>query len=243
MNKKEHLISSLKIAINALRNDTIFYDWQKQQSCNAGIVSQAVLGKSADEIEELRAPLFDVVNKLSKETNKEISATWKNAIKYSCPLTGKNMPQIVLDLESAGIGREDIVHLEFLENPAILALSGIEKEEIRADVEVGGDYQMIKQPHSNTLFAFFGIKTIVQKYVPIYESQVVGSEYPNNYYAEKENLIKYLVAWVSILEGESSDSFETDVNKLEAQLLNAVAEENYEVASNLRDKIANLTCK
>lgn len=246
MNKRENLINSLKIAINALRNDIIHYDWSKQSSCNAGIVSQAVLGVSVDEMNELRKPLFKTLEKINdkkSQNEKEISLTWKNAIKYGCPLTGKSMPQIIIDLENAGISREDIVHLEYLENPAILEVSGIEKEIIYGDVEIDGKYQDVRVPHSNILLAFLGVKTTINKYFPIYEKQIIGDRYPKEYYTKKDNLIKYLVGWVSILENGSTTTFSDDVSTLEAKLLNAVADENYEVAADLRDKITQLTCK
>lgn len=242
MEKKQHLINSLKIAINALRNDIIHYDWANQSSCNAGIVSQAVLGKNSEEINKLSKSLFKKIKDMKKEDpNLRIQATWKNAVKYSCSMTGKNMPEIVQDLQNAGISREDIVHLEYLENPAILALSGIERNKKIIDVEIDGEYEMVDIPHENRFLAFFGFKQKKNMYVPKYERQVVDGEYPAEYYAKKENLIKYLVAWVSILEGETNN-LEQDVEKLEAKLLVAVAEENYEEAGCLRDKIANLSC-
>ena len=212
-NKKIHLVKSLKLVIDALKNDTVLYNWEEQSSCNAGVVSQAILGVSLKELENLKEPLFLILENFNDNIRKEkdkINLTWKNSIKYSCSITGKNMPKIVADLETAGINRSDIVHLEFLENPAILELSGIEKE-------------LNKIPHKNLIKRFFGIKMIT------------NGDYPEYYYGKKENLIKYLIAWVKILE--ENTIHENDRNNLEAKLLNAVAEENYVDAAKLRDQL------
>jgi hypothetical protein len=99
MNRKEKLINSLTIAVNALKNDIVFYDWTHQDSCNAGVVSQAVLGVNQEELKKLRSPMFNVldgVNKRRKENSQnQLEATWKNAVKNTCSITGKNLPKII----------------------------------------------------------------------------------------------------------------------------------------------------
>lgn len=233
MNKKEHLIKSLKVAINALRTDIVNYDWKTQESCNMGVVSQAVLGITSKKLSKGLLPLFKKLDELGE---KHIDHTWKNAVKYTCSITGKDLPDIISDLDKAGIGREDIVHLEYLENPAILALSGIDQNPIYGDVVVDKKAMLVKEPHPNLLFAFFGVKVSVMRIVPIKENKIIGYEYPKNYYEDKDNLIKYLVAWVSILE--NNNSFDNVKVDLEAKLLNAVVDEDYETAALLRDKIS-----
>ena len=124
MSKKEKLIGSLNVAISALKNDTVLYDWNSQSSCNCGVVSQAVLGKTNKQVGEL----FQEINKglHGYETEeKKIRRTWKNGVKYLCPITGKSNIQILDDLNNAGMSKEDIVHLEYMDNDAILAKSGV----------------------------------------------------------------------------------------------------------------------
>lgn len=231
MNKKEKLINSLNIAISSLKNDTILYDWREQSSCNAGIVAQAVLNKTPQEITELRRSLF-------KEIPEKVDKTWKNAIKHGCSVTGKSMFEIINQLREAGLSKEDIVHLEYLENPAILERSGIEKISIYKTVKTGDKKIEVLKRHSNFFKAMLGKKEIGYKLEPVYENVLDKQEYPKNYYSGKKNLIKYLTAWVSILKEEPV--MESQSTNLEAQLLNAVADENYELASELRDKINNI---
>jgi protein-arginine kinase activator protein McsA len=74
---------------------------------------------------------------------------------------------------------------------------------------------------------------------PIYEEKIEGYAYPDQYYEKKENLIKYLSAWIRILKGETN--FQNTRESLEAELLNAIAEERYERAAEIRNEIAVLT--
>lgn len=233
MNKKIHLIESLKIAIHSLESDVIKYKWSEQSSCNAGVVSQAVLGLSKDEIEELRKPVFDLLENESEKNRLNIDPTWKNAIQYTCPITGKGMPKIFQDLEDAGLSRFDIAHLEYMDNPAILAESTIEKEKFQKGNRVVGQRE---EEYIKT--SWFGlVKEKKHKTVDITEP-VYEERYPTNYYREKTNLIKYLSAWVRILEREDVTYDETDRESLEASLIVAVAEDNFEKAVEIRDLIA-----
>ncbi len=199
--RKQKLITSLNIAINALKADAIYYDWTIQESCNCGIVSQAILGKTAQELE---AEFEDICTAMSiHNINNQtlLSQTWQNAVKLFCPLTGKSQFQIFEDLKEGGLEPHDIVHLEYLTNPAILQRSGIKS-------------------HRRVLFFF---KTRL------------------SYYTSPENLILYLQAWVSILE-EGSTITKTELNTanktvLEAELLIAVASQDYEYAAQLRNKL------
>lgn len=242
MNKKEHLINSLRVAVNALKNDIVLYDWNKQKSCNAGIVSQAVLGLTSDEVWAASKPMFDVIEKINKKSDsneKGISPTWKNAIKLTCPITGKNFPQIIKDLESAGLSREDIAHLEYLENPAILKASGIKKEKKLVRRE-----QIDTKIETVEIKKWFGLRTVTEvKETPVYKD-IYEEVYPKNYYAVKDNLILYLSAWIRILTNSTEvvfeNTFESERERLEAQLLNAVADENYEKAAELRNQIAEI---
>jgi hypothetical protein len=194
--KMQNLINSLKKAVKALKEDSVYYNWSNQCHCNAGIVCQAALGINAEQLEESKEELFGKLERINKtlSSNKKITQSWKNAIHYSCPLTGQSYPQIIKDLESIGITKEDIINLEYLSNPVILANSSIEKE---------------------------------------------GDDYPVEYYKEKENLIKYLVSWIEILQESVSD---ISVEDLEKQLTEAVTNEHFEKAAEIRDLIKQQYC-
>jgi hypothetical protein len=235
MNKKEHLIKSLEVAIDALRNGTIHYDWINQCSCNAGIVSQAVLGLSANELEEVKEPLFKVVNEIYEKDSK-VERSWKNAIMYGCPLTGKSIPTIIKDLENAGLSRNDIVHLEYLDNPGILANSDIQTETVEDKTLTG--YETHTVPDNSTFMKRWK-KATKEVEVPIYVNYV-REVYPTNYYRKKENLIKYLFSWVKILKNEIREDIKIKA-QLESMLLIAVSEENYERAAQLRNEILSLS--
>jgi len=242
MKRKETLIGALRLAIDALQNGTIHYDWKEQCSCNMGVVAQAVLKVDVNELEDLRDSLFDKLTKINKERkneNKEqFDRTWKNAIQLGCPLTGERLPEIIKRLEECGMSRADMVHLEYLENPAILELSGIQKEMHSDKIQVGTE--QLKVPKKG----FWGwLGYTKTELVPIYEVNKT-LRYPKNYYTKKENVVKYLSAWLSILldntieiKYESDKHIESGLN-LERELLLAVAEEDYEKAAKIRDNIA-----
>jgi hypothetical protein len=242
MKRKETLIGALRLAIDALQNGTIHYDWAEQCSCNMGVVAQAVLKVDVNELDDLRDSLFDKLAKINKERkneNKEqFDRTWKNAIQLGCPLTGERLPEIIKRLEECGMTRADMVHLEYLENPAILELSGIQKEMHSDKIQVGTE--QIKVP-AKGFWGWLGYTKTEE--VPTYEVKET-LRYPKNYYTKKENVVKYLSAWLSILldntmeiKYESDKHVESGLN-LERELLLAVAEEDYEKAASIRDNIA-----
>lgn len=230
-NKKQHLINSLSTAIEALKNDTILYNWEKSSCCNAGIVSQAILGLDTDSYDTLRMDLFDTLSKKSSDVQK----TWKNAVRYLCPVTGEGMPKIIKKLEEAGLSRRDIVHLEYMDNPAILKMSGIKKETKITKNKVGETIKIKLIDNPSVIGRLF--KPMITKEVkePVYEEIIVES-YPKDYYKDKDNLILYLSGWVKILQSEVNSN--EDTISLESQLLHAVAEENYELAAKIRNKLA-----
>lgn len=237
MNKKEHLINSLNTAINALKNDTVYYNWTNQHSCNAGIVSQAVLGVTREELDLRRATLFSKLEDYNSQRKKEnqLDGTWKNAVQISCSLTGKSIPEIVKDLEANGLSREDIVHLEYLNNPAILEESTILFKDKIETKTIG--YETVTVADTSFWGRIF--KRTLEIDEPIIVNHVVGIEYEKDYYSKKENLIKYLSAWVRILKSEPVVG-SSSKKELEIELLQVVAEENYERAVEIRNQLSTL---
>lgn len=237
-NKKDKLIKSLNLVINSLKNDTIHYDWQSQSSCNCGIVAQAITGMNRKEISHA----YSEVNSALKNIDKDIARTWKNGVKYFCPITGEPMFKIFKDLFDNGLTKEDIVHLEFMDNPAILERSGIKTYEIETYYNTVKDSVIVTQeviPHPNFFLRLFGHTKIVENEEVTYKKVEKTRKNSIKYYKKKTSLIKYLQAWVSILEegskGEELDN--TSRVDLEHELLVAVTEENFELAAELRDKI------
>jgi hypothetical protein len=234
--KRDKLIKSLKLAINALKNDTIHYEWHSQCSCNCGVVSQAVLGLSSLEVRKRISPLITAINK-KVEQYKALKKTppdrtWKNIVKFNCSITGKTNVQILSDLFDAGLTPEDICHLEFLENPAILKRSGIPRTGIITEkVKTGTKQTIVKK-------GWFK-KQVVTEDVFEQKTRNVENYLEPNYYSQKENLIKYLVAWVSILEEETRPiSEKSEKLDLHEELLKEISNENYEKAAEIRDLIA-----
>ncbi len=102
--------------------------------------------------------------------------------------------------------RDDIMHLEYMENPEILRKAKIEP------------YYTFKEKR---VFLFWKKKT----------NEVIDCHYNN-----KQNLTKYLSAWVEILQEEVTEPGTKE--GLRALELQAVAEGNFEAAARYRDQIA-----
>jgi len=249
MEKKENLINGLRRAITALKNDTIHYKWTNQESCNCGIVAQAILEKSSEEIKKDFSPVLNKLVSLNegKEEKDKLSRTWKNGVKYLCPITGESMYGIFNDLMAAGMSKSDIVHLEYMDNPAILAKSNIETvkpqphthQSLKETKEV-----MVTIPHPNWFKRLVGMTKDELREEKVYETIEDIKKVPIDYWSYKDNLIKYLQAWVGILE-EGTQHTESDleglsVEDLESELLNVLAEENYERAGEIKATLATM---
>lgn len=177
--KGNKLVPALKLVINSLEKDIIKYDWSNHCMCNCGLVIQSILNTDKKTVEELFAYVEDNGN------------TWKDSVQVYCNASGLPTHVIFQLLYNKGFGPEDIVHLEYLSNPAILEIAKIDK-------------------------------TI------------------KSYYAIKSNLILYLRAWLKILDGNNEITFSNDKMHLEAELLIAMHNEDYNSAAIIRDKIAIL---
>ncbi len=242
--KTQRLIKGLNVVINALKNGTIHYDWSHQDSCNCGVVAQAILAKNKDEI---RTYYNEVQKELAKHNTNDakVDLTWQNGVRYLCPLTGEPMVEVFRKLFEAGLSKSDIVHLEYMNNPAILKRSGIQLKIKKVVVEkklVETVTRLETQKHPN----FF--KKLVGKTIQVSVKTDVYQEVKNEktvvddlFHTKQHNLIKYLTAWVSILqEGAKYKEEELSgltVEELESELLVAVANDKFEYACTLRDMI------
>lgn len=238
--RKSKMITSLNLVINALKNNTIYYNWTHQESCNCGVVAQALLNVNAPHLKSMWRDAQKIMISLKREDEKSIDPTWQNGVKRLCPITGEPMADVFKRLFDAGLTKEDIVHLEYMDNPAILKRSGID---IKARYFNNESKKVEKQvttkiPHPFFLFRWFGVTKTKTEVKETFETEKVQV----GYYTKQENLILYLQAWVDILnEGvkyKNGQSVEKMSNvDLEKELLNAVAEENYEYATILRNEI------
>jgi hypothetical protein len=200
-------------------------------------VAQALLQITPDELTKLRAPLFNTLDKIAEKAKAAgrptISPTWKNAIKHTCPITGKPMHEVLIRLEEAGLSREDMAHLEYLENPAILQLSGIKMVPLMRKVSRPKTIQV----KNNTLSRLFGGPLMINQQTTETVEEPTGKQwYPDGYYRDRKNLEAYLRAWIGILE-DTAKANEGKHEELHRQLLVAVAEENFEKAAQLRDAL------
>jgi len=216
MKKKEKLISALKVAINALETGAVHYQWERQESCNCGVVAQAILGTNLYSLRREFDEGYGVILPHMKKTDIPIDHTWKNLVKFGCSITGEPLLDILKRLKEAGMSPEDIVHLEYMSHPGILA-----KVELKSCERTRKVKKRVK--HSNFFLRLIGLTQ---------EKEVVRKVQCDPH-TSQENLVTYLKAWVSILGSEV-----TEQTNLQEKLLHAVADENYELAADLRDMIA-----
>lgn len=246
---KTKLISALKVAINALETGTVHYNWEKASSCNCGVVSQAVLDLSKQELLKTIAPMHA---KFKEDNQDEVNFTWKRAVRNYCSITGKTEFEILNDLFDNGFSPADICHLEYLENPAILQRANLYKvEQTIVKIKTGGTTTttpiIIKTKiKAKGIRGFFGFTDEVEEVknesttIETFKEETSKQKYlEKEYYKNKQNLIKYLKAWVSILE-EQEKLVSKQLNKIELneELLKLVSDEKYEEAAKVRDLIA-----
>jgi len=184
--KKVTLVEALTIVVTALKNDTIYYKWKDTNTCNCGLVAQAVTRTNKDELDELY--LQPIASPIQVKNKSKFSPTWSDMVAEYCPLTKEPVTEIFKKLFDAGMTREDIGHLEYLSDPEIL-------EKININLDTTEKYFVKRTKTKSFLGLGFKKKTIsvrVQKTRKVY------------YYQKKENLIAYLEAWIEILEDKEA---------------------------------------
>lgn len=252
--KKVKLISALKTVIYNLEIGSVNYDWTKTSQCNCGLVSQAILGAGSGELNVLLSPVINHFNEQNPEKYKKGNPNWQEMVTERCPLTGEPMDVIFKMLYAAGMTREDIFHLENLSDPKILKHTNIvTKGWVQTTTKT-----VTKRVNRGGLLGILGLKKTIHK-----QEKTQKDIY---YYAVQENLIKYLRAWVSILEEEGITPTATDLDSsldiseekvksatnpsskptisfealtdqgLEDRLNKALAREDYETAALIREE-------
>ena len=223
--KKYLLIQTLTTAANSLEKDIINYNWVEQSSCNCGVVLQAALGLTPKELQTK----FDAgINSIPKEDVAHKSLNWKSLTQGTCSATGIPFKGVVLELYKKGFAPENITHLEYLSDKTILKEAGntINLKSKREKLWRKNKEVVTKKTSTNWLKKLIGKKDIVTTYGDFVEQDLY-------YYQRKTNVIAYLKAWVSIL-GESAEEIQDAEEKRNKLLLQAVADENYMLASQLQ---------
>lgn len=102
------LSQTLNMVADKLDAGTVEYSWWNPQQCNCGVVAQAILGISR--------------SKLDKFLDRYEGGTWEGMVNEVCPMTGRPTARIFAELHDAGLTRDDLIHLERLSDPNVLAL-------------------------------------------------------------------------------------------------------------------------
>jgi hypothetical protein len=232
VNKKEKLITAISRAVHSLKTDIVQYDWRSHSQCNCGIVTQAILGIDSKELgTKFQLETLSLKDNVLFNVNK----TWKGLVQATCSSTGIPIRGMLKELYENGMTPEDIVHLEFMENEAILKKGNIKKADITSKVLIREKKKMKRVPSKTAWGKFWNLHTT--------KEEIIKAHYKNKkvtYHESKENLIKYLSAWKEILKEDLSENTAEDSVTLNKKLLQAVANEDYQMAASLRDKLTTL---
>jgi hypothetical protein len=86
------------------------YQWGHMGQCNCGHLAQVVTQKSAREIHQ---------SAIARQTGE-----WTEFANDYCGATGALIDDVFAELLAAGLSRDDIIHLENLSDPVVLARVG-----------------------------------------------------------------------------------------------------------------------
>ncbi len=123
--KENRIKQALGDAVSALEKDIIFYDWKSHGSCNCGIVVQAIMSMDRSNTKKLFLHARNEIGTYKPEEGR----TWREVLQKSCSVTGEPITQVFKILRDKGLQPEDIVHLEYLNNKAILEVTDIDTSE------------------------------------------------------------------------------------------------------------------
>lgn len=111
------LITALRIAANKIESREFDYKWTQPSSCNCGVVACAITSKSAQQMAQFLKKTWDSLPANLPAGGK----TWRLAVGQVCPVTGMPDNEVFRALFEAGLTSKDIVELEFLRNPQVVA--------------------------------------------------------------------------------------------------------------------------
>ena len=106
MNNK--LITALRQTVDALDAETFAYNWNFPNQCNCGALFCALTGKTPAELDPL-------IPDNGKEQD------WTEKVGLFCPISALPTNELFLELYSYGLTAADMVNLEYLSDPRVLA--------------------------------------------------------------------------------------------------------------------------
>lgn len=110
MEHRSKLIEALRQSAKALETETIYYEWTEPACCSCGVLFCALLDISEHAL-EMRLP-----TRIG-----HAGTNWTTTVGQHCTVTGKPVHELFQQLMAFGLTAQDIVQLEYLENPRVLA--------------------------------------------------------------------------------------------------------------------------
>lgn len=101
-----HLVRALRATAARLRLGAD-YAWTHMGACNCGHLAQTITGLSPAEVRAI--------------TYEKPSGEWAEQARDYCPTSGYRVDALLTVMFDLGLGPEDVVDLERLRNPAVLA--------------------------------------------------------------------------------------------------------------------------
>ena len=133
------LIRALRETAARLSRDRVTYRWASFAHCNCGHLAQTITGLDPSEIQEramrrdgdwssqaraLRFPEFDFGDRPPLD-----EGAWEPEDVGACPVVGKPLDEILIEMYELGLHPEDVAHLERLTDPEVRRKLGNNHEE------------------------------------------------------------------------------------------------------------------
>lgn len=173
---KTKLITALRTTASAIEAGTFNYDWTKLAQCNCGSLFCALTGKSAAELK----------TKCPPQLSEKHTGTWKQLAGLHCPITGMPTQELFKELLSYGLTPQDIVNLEYLEDPRVKARMNLQKLE--------GNEPPDPLPPTKRKWYQRLSRAVVAASTPK----------PKLYYNNKNHVAAYMRAWADLLKEEGA---------------------------------------
>ena len=178
---KQKLIDAIDAVIKELEAGTLSHNWREYHACNIGLIARVITGKSGKDItDELTVIKKDYSEAgLGSDNNH-----WSDYVEYFCPISGLSKVELFRTLQEVGMSREDMMHLEYLSDPKVLAKT--------------------KRVVTKQQYHFFGLfKGVAEKNEFDMTKDDEGGEI-EDYYEETDNFLLYLKKWKEILLEEGN---------------------------------------